>query len=95
MTGKGIRRGSYQGRGVQWVRGIGRDSRGYRYYGATPKHKGLYSALRKNVFDYGQKASADQMITTWEKIVHHVGTIHGYNISNELLNNKTIIITKP
>ena len=30
-----------------------------------------------------------------EKLVHNVGTIHGYGISNELLNKNTIIITKP
>jgi hypothetical protein len=36
----------------------------------------------------GHKDLADQMRTTWEKIVHHVGTIHGQNISNELLNRK-------
>jgi hypothetical protein len=35
------------------------------------------------------------MRTTWEKIVHHVGTIYGHDISNELQNKKTFIITKP
>jgi hypothetical protein len=35
------------------------------------------------------------MRTTWEKFVHHVGTIHGHDISNELLNKKTVIIEKP
>jgi hypothetical protein len=28
------------------------------------------------------------MRTTWEKIVHHAGTIYGHDISNELLNKK-------
>ena len=35
------------------------------------------------------------MRTTWEKVVHHVRTIHGNEISNELLTKKTVIITKP
>ena len=35
------------------------------------------------------------MRTTWEKIVHHVGTIYGHDISNELQNRKTVTITKP
>ena len=35
------------------------------------------------------------MRTTWEKIVHHVGTIYGHDISNELQNKKTVTINKP
>ena len=35
------------------------------------------------------------MRTTWEKIVNHVGTIYGHDISNELHNKKTVTITKP
>jgi hypothetical protein len=36
------------------------------------------------------------MRTTWEKIVHHVGTIYyGHDISNKLQNEKTVVITKP
>ena len=35
------------------------------------------------------------MRTTWEKIVHHVLTINGHAIRNELQNNKTVIISKP
>ena len=74
-----IGRGRYQGQGV---RGRGISDRGYSYYGATTKHKGMCSALDNHIFEYGQMASSDQMITTWEKLVHHVGTIHGHNISN-------------
>ena len=55
----------------------------------------MYSALGIHVFDYGTKASVDQMRTTRDKLVHYVGTIHGHDIRNELLNKKTIIITKP
>ena len=35
------------------------------------------------------------MMTTWEKLVHHVGTLHGYDIKNELPNKNTVIIPKP
>ena len=35
------------------------------------------------------------MRTTWEKIVHHVGTIHGEDISNELLNRQTLNLDEP
>ncbi len=74
----GRRRGTSTGRG----RGRG------NYYSGTgtvvTKHKGLCAALTSHVFEYGQKGAVDQMRTTWEKIVHHVGTIYGHDISNEL-----------
>ena len=85
-------RGSGRGRG----RSRGRTSgRGRDYSASTPKQKGLCAALGEHVFDYGQKGAADQSRTTWEKIVHHVGTIHGHDISNELLNRREIPIPKP
>jgi hypothetical protein len=59
------------------------------------KHKGLCAALGSHVFDYGQKGAADNMRTAWEKVVHHVGTIYGHDISNELQNHKFIIIDEP
>ena len=34
------------------------------------------------------------MRNTWEKLVHHVGIIHGHDISNKLFNKKTVIIPK-
>jgi hypothetical protein len=45
---------------------------------------GLCAALGINVFDYGQSAAADQMRTSWEKLVQVVGTNCGQDISNEL-----------
>ena len=86
MSGKGSGRGSYQCQGVRGVRVRGRSDRGYSYYGATTKNKGLCSALGNHVFDYSQKAPEDQIIDTREKLVHHVGTIHGNDIVNELQN---------
>ena len=35
------------------------------------------------------------MSITWEKLLHHVGTIHGHYISNYLLKKKMVIIVKP
>ena len=76
-----------------WIRV--RYARVYSYSGSTPKHKGIFGALRNHVFDYVQKAPADQMITTCENIGHHVGTINGHNIINDTQNNKNVIILKP
>ena len=98
MSGRGSGRGSYQGGVVQGGQGgrvRGRVSIGYNYYGATTNHKGLCSAIGIHVFDYGHKASADQMSTTWENLVHYVGTIHGHDISNELINKKIVTIATP
>jgi hypothetical protein len=81
--------GAYQGRGG---RGQGNYYSGVR---AAVKHKGLCAALSNHVFYYGQKGAADQMRTTREKIVHHVGTIYHHDISNELHNKKTVITRKP
>ncbi len=80
------------GRGGRLGRGRGG---GNSYSGTGGAHEGLCSALSDHVFDYGQKGAADQMRMTWEKIVHHVGTIYGHNISNELQNKKTVTIPEP
>ncbi len=102
MSGRGGRqgRGNRGGRDGNSRGGCARGGRGRgNSYsgssGALIKHKGLCAALGNYVFDYGQKGAADQMRTTWEKIVHHVGTIYGHDISNELQNKKRVIITKP
>jgi hypothetical protein len=95
------RAGRYQGRGGRGGRGTpnvrGGRGRGnyYSSAGAVVKHKGLCAALTNHVFEYGQKGAAEQMRTTWEKIVHHAGTIYGHDISNELQNKKTVVIPKP
>jgi hypothetical protein len=97
MSGRGGRqgRGGRGGRGNTHSRGGRGRGNYYSSAGAVVKHKGLCAALSNHVFDYGQKGAADQMRTTWEKIVHHVGTIYGHDISNELQNKKLVIISKP
>jgi hypothetical protein len=47
------------------------------------------------VFDYGHSAAADQMRTTWEKLVQYAGTTFGQEISNELQNRVTFVLQEP
>ena len=37
----------------------------------------------------------DEMCTSWEKLVQHVGTNCGQDISNELQNKVTVILPEP
>jgi len=70
--------------------------RGQHYTGAASTAKiGMCPALGVHVFDYGQKATADQMKTSWEKLVQHVGTNYGQDIANELQNKVTVTIPPP
>ena len=90
MSGRG--RGRGRGKGG---RGKGK-GRGSSHVPATSaKTKGLCAALGNHVFEYGQKESADQVRTTWDKIVQYSGTIYGHDISNELQNKKTLVIQEP
>jgi hypothetical protein len=92
-NGRGGKAGrSERGRGS----GRGGRGRGHNYTGttSTPK-KGLCTTLGSNVFDYGQKSSADQMRISWEKLVQYVGITYGQDISNELQNKKTVTVPDP
>ena len=94
MSGRGAR-GYSGGRSNSGRGGRGR-GRGQSYTGAgTAAKKGLCTTLGTNVFDYGQKNVADQMRTTWEKLVQHVGTSYGQDISNELMNKTIVNIVQP
>jgi hypothetical protein len=95
MSGRGGRGGS--GRGGRSGRGSGKShGRGNNYTGTSSTvKKGLCAALTSNVFDYGQKGLADQMRTTWEKIVQYVGTTYGQDICNELQNKTMVTIPQP
>jgi hypothetical protein len=58
-----------RGRGSANCGGRGR-GRGQKYTGsANAGKRGLCTNLGTNVFDYGQKSAADQMCTSWEKLV--------------------------
>jgi hypothetical protein len=99
MSGRGIQGSGRGGRGTDnkgcGGRGRGRGSSCTGTGTAAAKHNGLCIDIGNHVFDYGQKEAADQMRTTWEKTVHHMGAIYGHEISNELLNKKTVIIPEP
>jgi hypothetical protein len=95
MTGRGGRSGNRGGRGNGGRGGRGR-GRGQNYTGAASALKrGLCTTLGTNVFDYSQKSAADQMRTSWEKLVQYVGTNYGQDISNELQNKATVTLTQP
>jgi hypothetical protein len=71
MTGRG-RGGSHSVRGSEHG-GRGR-GRGQNYTGArTAAKSGLCAALGNNVFDYGHRAAADQIITSWETLIQFAG----------------------
>jgi hypothetical protein len=91
------RGGRNNGRGGRGSNGRGRGRwRGQNYTGTTTAtKKGMCDALEANVFDYGQKAAADQMRTTWEKITDYVGTTYAQDICNELQNKTTVILDQP
>ena len=73
-----------------------RGGRGKNYASSsTSLKKGMCAALGTHIFDYRQKASADQMRTSWEKLIQYVGTSYGQNISNELQNKTTVTIADP
>jgi hypothetical protein len=61
----------------------------------TAAKSGLCAALGSNVFDYGHRAAADQMRTSWEKLVQFVGTNYGQDISNELQNKIPVVLSEP
>jgi Reverse transcriptase (RNA-dependent DNA polymerase) len=91
-NGKGNGRG---GRGKNDRSGLGR-GRGQNYTGTSKTQRtGLCKALDSNVFDYGHKAAADQMRTSWEKLVQYVGTTYGQDISNELHNKTVVVLPEP
>jgi hypothetical protein len=76
MSGRGGRKNSYGGRGSG---GAGSDrGRVQKYTGsANAAKRGMCTNLGTHVFDYGQKSAADQMRTSWEKLVQYVGTNFG------------------
>ena len=97
MSGRGGRSGCGGGRNSRSGRGRGRGGRGQNYSGAGTGggKQGSCSAIGKNVFDYGQKASTDQIISSWEKLVQYVGTSYGHDISNELQNKIAVVLPEP
>ena len=96
MSGRDARSGGRAGRG-NGFRGVRSCGRGYGYNSAKSTTKiGLCAALDTHVFDYGHRAAADQMRTSWEKLAQYCGTIsNGQNILNELSNKTPVILQEP
>ena len=77
-----------------WTR-IGR-GRGHNYSGTnSASKKDFCTDIGNNVFYYGHKAAADHMRTSWEKLVQHIGTKYGQNISNDLDKKIKVNIVTP
>ena len=56
---------------------------------------GLSKALGKAMFTYGEKNSAKNMRTTWEKAVQHIGIALGQDISMEFRTRMLMMIPEP
>jgi hypothetical protein len=97
MRGRGGRNNGRGGRGRGGVNRGGRvRERGQSYTGsANAAKRGLCINLGTNVFDYGQESAADQMHTSWEKLVQYVGTNYGQEINNELQKKVWVVLTEP
>jgi hypothetical protein len=46
------------------------------------------------VFNYDQISAADQMRTSWEKLVQYIGTNYLQDINNEFQNKITVVLSK-
>ena len=94
MAGRGGNNNSGRAGRSAGGRGGGRGGRGNKRATnassttTTPKvaHKGLCADLEGNVFDIGQRTSADLLRSTLIKLVQYVGTKYGEEIADELVN---------
>ena len=69
MSGRGVIIPYRGGRGNGNRVGRGR-IRGHNYSGtSSAANRGLYNAIGTSVFDYSQKSAADQIRSSWEKLV--------------------------
>jgi ribosomal protein L15 len=97
MSSRGGRNNGRGGRGRGSANRGGRgQGQGQNYTGsANAAKRGICTNLGTNVFDYGQKSAADQIRTSWEKIVQYVGTNYQQDINNELQNKVWVVLTEP
>jgi hypothetical protein len=61
----------------------------------TKGAKGACEALGNDIFEHGQKGSADQMQNTYKAIIKYVGNTFGTNMSTELRNRIHFVIPAP
>ena len=96
MIGRGRQGIGWGGRGARGQRGRGRcNSYPSHINNINNNNKGLWIALGHHEFNCGQKGAAYKTRITWEKIINHVRTIYGHNISNKSQNNKWTNIPQP
>ena len=96
--GTGKARGGGRNPGGGRGRGGGRSTGGRSSSTTTiPKntHKGLCAELEGNVFDIGQRTSADLLRTTLEKIIQYVGAKYGEDIAAEIDNRAITSLSAP
>jgi hypothetical protein len=95
MSGRGGRNNGRGGRDRGGTNRGGRGRvRGQNYTGSVnAENRGMCTNLGTNVFDYGQKSAADQMRTSWEKLVQYVCTNYGQDINNEFHNKVWVVLT--
>jgi hypothetical protein len=96
MSGRGGRNNVRGGRGRGGGnRGGSNRARGQNYTrSANVAKRGMCTNLGTNVFDYGQNSAADQMRTSWEKLVQYVGTNYGQDINNKLQKNVWVVLNR-
>jgi len=95
MTGRGLKgRGGNGGR--SGGNNAGRGARGGRGSVRTRSNKtGLNKELEANIFDLGERSSADLMRTTQIKIAQYVGSLYGGDIMGELETKKEFVAPYP
>jgi hypothetical protein len=71
------------------------EERSELYWLPNAAKRGMCTNLGTKMFDYGQKSAADQMRTSWEKLVQYVGTNYGQDINNEFQNKVWVVLTEP
>ena len=94
MTGRdGNHGGGGQGRG-RGGRGKGRV--GSRTPSTTgSKMTGAVKDLSHHMFDYGTKGAAEQLATTWDKIVNYIGITLGDDIRTKLYTEQRVELQPP
>ena len=55
----------------------------------------MFATLGDNIFTYNKKEAAHQLAITLRKIIKHIRTIYGQEISNEIYNQTEVIIVNP
>ena len=95
MAGRNSKgRGGGAGRGDNNNRSGGRGGRGNHRSG-KPTKTGLTKELKGNIFDLGERSSADLMRTTQIKIAQYVGSLYGGDIMGELETKKEFVAPPP